>query len=87
MRNILAHILDENGRPSKKLIPPRSVGMIMVEAWTGVDVCSSYDLVKRCLFVVNLPYHHNQPIWLFNGGLENQWVQHGDVVGVTNNRG
>lgn len=79
--NIVAHIRDENKRPSKKLIPPRSTALIPVGNWVG-HVYSSPTLVRQCLLVVHLPYSYNEPIWLFNGGIENQWVEDGDVIAI-----
>jgi hypothetical protein len=81
---VLAQITDENGRPSRVLIPPRSTARINTDyKWTGNVYCTPL-LVKRCLFVVNLDYQPNDTfLWIFNGGFENQWILHGDIVAVS----
>lgn len=74
-----AHIINEAGRPSKTILPPRSTKEISTVETLPNTVFSFIDLAKRSVFVVNIIYSGNR-LLLYNGGLETQWIEHGEII-------
>jgi len=87
-----AKLLTEEGRPKKLFIPPNTVKLCPVyyndpPVFTQEMRFEAYiasELAKqRCLFYVQLApirdYGTLEPM-LYNGGWENQWIEHGELV-------
>ena len=92
MISVKAHILREDQRPGRLLIPPNTTKMVCVEWPKGLfylqemrfEAYVARDLAKRSLFLINVepvtePTNYGQPL-IYNGGWENQWIEHGDTV-------
>jgi hypothetical protein len=91
LRIIHAHLLTESGRESKRLIPPREIREIPTEeSFTFGEfalLVADRDMAIRCLWpagcpVVLLPSIDHEPlrIQMYNGGLEPQWIEHGQRI-------
>ena len=80
MRDIKARLLTESGRESKQMIPPRTTAIVPIQETVGVDVYSHPDLIRKCIFAINYAYGNTTQLVLYNGGLEPQWIQHGDNI-------
>jgi hypothetical protein len=83
MNTLHASIRGENGRPLKAIIPPRTTKEVWVQETqtTPTTLFSPKELAKRSVFVVNRRYEHPVlVVMLYNGGMETQWIEDGDVV-------
>jgi dUTP pyrophosphatase len=91
--DVHAFLLNENGRESKALVPPRAVANLhtglMIEPPKGhfVMVCSRSGLAKQSgIFVANAPgivdpdYRGELRVLLYNGGFQSHYVQHNDRI-------
>lgn len=76
---IRAVILDEKGRPSKVVLPPRTTREIEVTNKTDSILFTTREQALKSILVVNTLSYGNK-ILLYNGGLETQWIEHGDIV-------
>jgi hypothetical protein len=83
---LYAHLLNEQGRPTKAILPPRNTRSIATTAKLDHDglplVFSSQELALRSVFAVLAPFSKNGAVevLLHNGGLETQYISHGDHI-------
>lgn len=82
MNILLANITTESGKSSKTVLPPRSMKEIPFKGlFHGSAILyTPLSLAKRCVFVVNVPYWDVTCVYLYNGGLETQWIEHEETI-------
>lgn len=81
--DLRAIIKTTEGRPSKTVLPPRTTKEIEIDN----NTIPSYPLMlfstriwaKRSVFAVNV-MHERGKVLLYNGGMETQWIEDGDIV-------
>jgi len=87
-----AYLLSENNRPNTLLLPARTTRN--VETGIAIEVppghfgavCSRSGWAKHSVFVANAPgiidpdYRGEIKVLLYNGGIENQYIKHGDRI-------
>lgn len=91
--DVYAYLKTESGRTNKMVIPPGSTRMVptgivaLAQPPFSILVCSRSGLAaQRTLFVTNSPgvvdpdYRGEIKVLLHNGGVQNQWIEHGDRI-------
>jgi len=86
-----AKLLTEQGSPKKLLIPPNTIKLCpvyyndppMFTQEMRFEIYTFHDLAKRGLFYIQTSpikdYGNLSPL-IYNGGWENQWIEHGELV-------
>lgn len=91
--DVYAYLKTESGRANKLVIPRNTARLVptglvvLAQPPFSVLVCSRSGLAfEETLFVANAPgivdpdFRGELKIILFNGGTENQWIEHGDRI-------
>lgn len=91
--DVHAYLKTDSGRAIKMVVPPNTTRTIptgivaCAEPPYSILVCSRSGMaMQKTLFVTNAPgvidpdYRGEIKILLHNGGVENQWVEHGDRI-------
>lgn len=93
--DVHALLIGDDARRQKLMIPPRTVRPCRTGLAFETDsrmpfylqcVSRSGMVAKQCMWVANAPgiidldYRGELMVLLYNGGLETQWVQHGDRI-------
>lgn len=90
--DLSACLIADTGRPNTLIVPPRFTRMVT----TGIAlrpppghlalICSRSGMAAKSIFVANGPgvvdptYTGEIKILLFNGGLNDHWIRHGDRI-------
>lgn len=89
MTILVANTPGESGRGVKTILPPRSTkeipSRLSLDHQTTLSdlhrrLLTPRSLAKRGVFVVNVQYEGPANVILYNGGLETQWIQHGETI-------
>ena len=79
---IHAKLLNEQGRPTKCILPPRNTRPIAIEqtfegpVWF---VLPNEDWARRSVFPIDILPNPSR-VLLYNGGFETQYISHGDLI-------